>query len=176
MAVMDTTVLWIAGCILYVFLLASLLWHRARAGSVILDLGARNRALWVACTIVFFLVASAAFVKWLGHRAKPIWSTLFYAEMAIFVLILSSGRPQIRENGILTEGRLVPWLRLKSYRWDTSTNTVLIDRQSALPWLRRSSFRVADETAIPKVDAILRTRIAIPLSATSAWPPNRQAD
>jgi hypothetical protein len=168
MAGMDTTVLWIAGCILYAMMLPFLLWHRARAGPVILDLGGRNRALWIASTAIASLVAVTAIVEWSGHRAKPIWPAVLWSEMAILFLIVPSGRVQIRANGIFIYGHLIPWPRLKSYRWEIPTNTVFIDRQSAMPWRRKFSFRVADESAIPKADAILRTRIVIPLSATSA--------
>ena len=109
------------------------------------------------------------------HPAST-WKFAFFVETGIFFLGLSFGRLQIRENGIFRDGHFSSWSRLKSYRWEIPTNTVFIDRQSGVPWARELSFRVADETAIPKVDAILRTRIATPISATSAWPPNHQAD
>jgi hypothetical protein len=176
MAVMDTTALLIAGCILYVFLFASLLWHRARAGSVILDLGGPNRALWITAAIIPFLCAVVGFVEWYNNSAKPIWPAVFWSESAIFVLLVPSPRLQIREKGIFRNAQLVPWSALKSYRWEIPTNTVFMDRQSALPWLRKLSLRVADESLIPKVDAILRTRMAAPVSAKSAWQLNRQAD
>jgi len=176
MAVMDMSVLWIAACAVCGTVLALLFWHRARAGPVILDLGGRNRTLWTTDAVICSLFAVAAIVEWFGHRAKSICPAVLGAEMAILCLSQLTWDLQIRENGIFRDGHLVPWSRLKSYRWEVPTNTVLIDRQSAMPWLRRFSFRVADESTIPKVDAILRTRIAVPLSATSALPLNRQAD
>ena len=121
---MDTSVFWIAACVLYATFLAFVLWHRARAGPVILDLGGRNRALWLACNAIISMAAAAAVVEWFGHRAKPIWPAVLSSETAILFLIVPSWRLQIRENGIFRDGHLFPWSRLKSYRWGIPMNTV----------------------------------------------------
>jgi hypothetical protein len=151
---MNTVFPWGAACIAIAGVVANPLWQQLRAGAVILDLGPRYRSLWITLAAVSLVAAG---VSRFGRRPASVWLSLCWLAFGIGSLIQVFERLQIRERGIFSNGRPIPWTKLKSYRWDVPTNTVFFECRSAL--LRTFGFRVADETVLPKLDAILQARL-----------------
>ena len=101
--------------------LSQLVFVRPRAGQVLLDLGPpSSRNLYIALVALyvlaglFSLISQQNLALWVKSQA----STLIFAA---FWTVLFFGRLQVCQNGIWLQTSLLPWHKLRSYRWQNGT-------------------------------------------------------
>jgi hypothetical protein len=131
-------VLW--GLVFVVFL-GTWLHGRTTAGQVLLDCGPHpTRWLFLTNAILFLVMGvlggfSAASVSKVFGIAGPVFGVSF----AAYWLVMTTGRLQVRENGIWAYWGLLRWGKIGSYRWADDSTLVLRSKgmlslmQGALP-------------------------------------------
>ena len=114
---------------------------RSRAGPLVLDCGEHlNNRLFLINAVMWSLfavlaVAAVLVTAFLGKDDLliPTLVALWLASFAVYWLIMTFGRLQIRENGIWYYTELLNWDRIESYEWLGEPNPKLIVKTRAKP-------------------------------------------
>ncbi len=113
------------------------LFDRSRAGAVLVDLGAPLRGLYIGVAV---LLSSIAIPQMLTQGEQPS-NALFQISMAAWFMVCATGRVQVRERGIVAQGGIVEWDRVRDFNW-TDPNTIALSLASRVPWAREMRLRV----------------------------------
>ncbi len=150
-------IIWILACI---GMFISWLVGRKAAGAVLLDCGphpAKKLFLSLAVFWIFLSVLSS-FVQY--GEAQMIFNA-WGMSFGCYWLFMSTGRLQIRENGIWQYWSLLRWEKIKSYHWRGKTDaTLMIQTKAYFSFMGRGAVPVAIEQK-DAVDDLLTERVSI---------------
>ncbi len=109
------------------------LWSKRQAGSVLLNLG-RSRRHKVALFLAgpYLLLAIVDLVRLLFEAATEmdeVFFSLVLLSLGVYLLLLGLSGSQIREAGIVGDGRCLKWNQIESYGWAEKTLTVRVKRR-----------------------------------------------
>ena len=140
----------IAFGIFWIFIFTTFLvgWLHAKAtsGPVLLDCGPHPFKKLFFFQAAFFLLffGGSGLVRFLDKSdTRGIAGTLFGVTMAIYWIVMASGRLQIRENGIWQYWGLLKWDRLQSYKWEG--DSLLVEAKTRFPFLGKGALPVPTE-------------------------------
>ena len=132
---------------------------RTLAGKVLLDCGplpGRKNAV-VMARLMF---AGAIGTVVMSTEVFAIWIAIFLVAFALYWLLVSRGRLQICENGIFQYWSLLPWHKIRSYRWEGDTDaTLMLQTKTPLPFMGRGALPVAVEQK-EEVDQLLQQHLS----------------
>ncbi len=145
--------------IIFPFFLASMAIGRALAGEVLLDCGPfPSRKLFGAMSVLMFVVSVGTAISATETFANLI--AAFFCGLALYLLIASTGRLQICENGVFQYWSLLRWNKIKSYRWEGTTDaTLMLQTTNSFAFLGRGALPVAIEQK-DAVDALMQQHVA----------------
>lgn len=141
--------------VVYVAFIVNWLVTRQMSGAVLLDCGRHPTAkLFLLMPLVIIPVILLA-EDWLSGVALG----LFAVSFSSFWLIMSTGRLQIRENGIWQYHGLLRWEKLESYRWEgTEDATLMLQARRRFSFLGRGALPVAIEQK-EAVDRLIQQKL-----------------
>ncbi|HUG93075.1 MAG TPA: hypothetical protein VML55_19700 [Planctomycetaceae bacterium] len=133
---------------LFIFTAFFVSWLHAKAtsGPVLLDCGPHPTKRLFFFQAAFFLLVfgGGGLVRFIDK--SDTWGiavTVFGVTMAIYCIVMASGRLQIRENGIWQYWGLLKWNRLRSYKWEG--DSLLVEARTRFPFFGKGAFAVPRE-------------------------------
>ena len=145
--------------IAFLFMVGFMVFGRALAGKVLLDCGPfPDRKNAVVMAMLMFAGAIGTVV--MSTEVFAIWIAIFLVAFALYWLLVSRGRLQICENGIFQYWSLLPWHKIRSYRWEGDTDaTLMLQTKTPLPFMGRGALPVAVEQK-EEVDQLLQQHLS----------------
>jgi len=138
--------------------LVSMILDRARAGKVLMDCGPfpARKMHWISAAVTF-VGGVAVLITSTGTLA--VCAAVFLFAFSSYFLVTSMGRLQICENGVFTYWGLLPWGKIKSYRWEGESDaTLMVQTKSRFSFTGHGAIPIAVEQK-KAVDALLQAHL-----------------
>ena len=109
------------------------LWSKRQAGSVLLNLGrSRRHKVALLFGVLYMLLAIVGLVGLsfeAGTGLEKVSLVLLLLSLGVYLLLLGFSGSEIREAGIVGDGRLLKWKQIESYDVGEKTLTVRLKRR-----------------------------------------------
>lgn len=142
-AIIAFGVFWI---FIFTAFVASWLHGKATSGSLLLDCGPHPQKKLFLLQAAFFLLffGGGGLARFLTKSdVAGIANMLFGISVAIYWVMMSAGRVQVRENGIWQFWSLLKWNKIQSYEWQN--DALLLQAKTRFPFLGKGAVQVPDE-------------------------------
>lgn len=137
---------------------------KKQSGSLLLDCGPHpaRKLLIIYAIIVLFLGVYGSFGFFPFHSNSSVMGGNFsFFMFSGFLLITSTGRLQIREQGIWQYWGLLKWCKIENYHWDGDTDfTLMLKVKTKFPFPARGALPVAAEHK-DAVDELIKKNVAV---------------
>jgi hypothetical protein len=106
------------------------LWSKKQAGSKLLNLGrSRRHKVALLFGVLYMLLAIVGILFEAGTGLEEVSLVLTLLSLGVYLLLLGFSGSEIREAGIVGDGRLLKWNQIESYGWAEKTLTVRLNRR-----------------------------------------------
>ncbi len=106
------------------------LWSKRQAGSVLLNLGrSRRHKVALFFGVLYMLLAIVGLLFEAGTGLEEVSLVLMLLSLGVYLLLLGFSGSEIREAGIVGDGRRLKWNQIESYGWAEKTLTVRVRRR-----------------------------------------------
>jgi hypothetical protein len=106
------------------------LWSKKQAGSKLLNLGrSRRHKVALLFGVLYMLLAIVGLLFEAGTGLEEVSLVLMLLSLGVYLLLLGFSGSEIREAGIVGDGRLLKWKQIESYEMGEQTLTVRLKRR-----------------------------------------------
>jgi hypothetical protein len=136
-------VLW---ALIFLLFLGTWLYGLRTGGPVLLDCGPHPARVVFLFNAALWLVMGLSGVMTFGSslRSFPLFSPMCGISIAVYFLIMATGRLQVREGGLWQYWSLLRWDKIESIGW-SGDSTLRVKAKSRLPFLGRGPLPVPPE-------------------------------
>ena len=145
-------------CVTFSAFFLSCCYGRLIAGELLLDCGPHPaRGMFLVTAVIFGIVSALSFVT--QTEILGLGFACFFAVFGLYWLVISTGRLQIRTNGIWQYWGLLRWHKIRHFHWEgVADSTLCLQTHSLLPMLGKGALPVS-KMQHSEIDNLLRTYV-----------------